>query len=73
MPRKNEVVIHSGNKVPNDYAELIQMLRLLNQTMVKAKDAYEKPSPAYCWVEGKGGVNEAQNLVNKMKNNAKRR
>lgn len=73
MPRKNEVVIHSGNKVPNDYAELIQILRLLNQTMVKAKDAYEKPSPAYCWVEGKGGVNEAQNLVNKMKNNAKRR
>ncbi len=73
MPRKNEVVIHSGNKVPNDYAELIQMLRLLNQTMVKAKDAYEKPSPAYCWVEGKGGVNEALNLVNKMKNNAKRR
>lgn len=73
MPRKNEVAIHSGNKVPNDYAELIQMIRLLNQTMVKAKDAYEKPSPAYCWVEGKGGVNEAQNLVNKMKNNAKRR
>lgn len=73
MPRKNEVVIHSGNKVPNDYAELIQILRLLNQTMVKAKDAYEKPSPAYCWVEGKGGVNEALNLVNKMKNNAKRR
>lgn len=73
MPRKNEVAIHSGNKVPNDYAELIQILRLLNQTMVKAKDAYEKPSPAYCWVEGKGGVNEALNLVNKMKNNAKRR
>ena len=73
MPRKNEVAIHSGNKVPNDYAELIQMIRLLNQTMVKAKDAYEKPSPAYCWVEGKGGVNEALNLVNKMKNNAKRR
>ena len=49
------------------------MLRILNQTMNEAKEAYENPSPAYCWAEGKGGVNDAQRLVEKMKNNVKRR
>ena len=55
-----------------DSSELLHILRVLNLTMNKAQEAYEKPSPAYCWAEGKGGVNDAQRLVDKMKSNVKR-
>ena len=54
-------------------AELLAMLARIDKTMQQATDAYKQPSPAYCWVDGKGGVNEAQSLMNKIKNNAKRK
>lgn len=54
-------------------AELLAMLTRIDKTMQQATDAYKQPSPAYCWVDGKGGVNEAQSLMNKIKNNAKRK
>lgn len=54
-------------------AELLAMLARIDKTMQQATDAYKQPSPAYCWVDGKGGVNEAQSLMSKIKNNAKRK
>lgn len=60
------------NQTSGDSTELLRMLRLLNDTMNKAKEAYESPSPAICWAEGKGGVNDAQALLKRMKNNARR-
>lgn len=54
-------------------AELLAMLTRIDKTMQQATDAYKQPSPAYCWVDGKGGVNEAQSLMSKIKNNAKRK
>lgn len=72
--QRNVMIIPASTKVGlGDSPELLQMLRILNQTMNEAKEAYENPSPAYCWAEGKGGVNDAQRLVEKMKNNVKRR
>lgn len=56
-----------------DNAELLSMLRRIDKTMQQATEAYKQPSPAYCWAEGKGGVNEAQSLVNKIKSNANRK
>ena len=52
--------------------ELLDLIKQLNVTMQAATNAYQKPSPAYCWAEGKGGVNEAQSLISKIKQNAKR-
>ncbi len=53
--------------------ELTAAIRLLTRTTVRAAEAYQEPSPAYCWVEGRGSVNEAQALFNKMKSNASRK
>ena len=52
--------------------ELLSLLRQNIETVVAAKDAYEKPSPSYCWLEGDGGINEKQKLLSKIKKNAKR-
>lgn len=71
---KETVLIPSQTRTDSEKStELLNMLRILNQTMNAAKEAYESPSPAYCWAEGKGGINDAQNLIMKMKNNAKRK
>lgn len=40
--------------------------------MRRAMQAYRTPSPAYCYTTGRGSVNEAQQLLEKMKDNAKR-
>ena len=53
--------------------ELISIIKKLELTLQLATEAYQQPSPAYCWAEGKGGVNEAQSLISKLKNNAKRK
>lgn len=52
--------------------ELMTLMRQCIDTMETAKEAYEKPSPSYCWLEGDGGINEKQKLLNKIKSNAKR-
>lgn len=51
---------------------LLAVLAQLERTMQSATEAYKTPSPAYCWAEGKGGINEAQRLMNKIKNNTVR-
>lgn len=52
--------------------ELLSLLRQNLETVVAAREAYEKPSPSYCWLEGDGGINEKQKLLSKIKKNAKR-
>ena len=52
--------------------ELLSLLRQNIETVVAAREAYEKPSTSYCWLEGDGGINEKQKLLTKIKNNAKR-
>lgn len=85
LTRAEIATVASGRSVPAsstpaatnvfvpDNAELLSMLRRIDKTMQQATEAYKQPSPAYCWAEGKGGVNEAQSLVNKIKSNANRK
>lgn len=85
LTRAEIAAVASGRSVPAsstpaatnafvpDNAELLSMLRRIDKTMQQATEAYKQPSPAYCWAEGKGGVNEAQSLVNKIKSNANRK
>ena len=85
LTRAEIAAVASGRSVPAsstpaatnafvpDTAELLSMLRRIDKTMQQATEAYKQPSPAYCWAEGKGGVNEAQSLVNKIKSNANRK
>lgn len=54
-------------------AELLAILNRIDKTMAQATEAYQQPSPAYCWADGKGSVNEAQNLLNRIKSNANRK
>lgn len=52
--------------------ELMALMKQCIDTMEQAKEAYETPSPSYCWLEGDGGINEKQELLSKIKKNAKR-
>lgn len=52
--------------------EMKALMKQCIETMETAKEAYEKPSAAYCWLEGDGGVNEKQELLTKIKKNARR-
>lgn len=54
-------------------AELLAILNRIDKTMAQATEAYQQPSPAYCWADGKGSVNEAQSLLNRIKSNANRK
>lgn len=55
-----------------DTAALLSTLARVDKTMRRAMEAYRTPSPAYCYTTGRGSVNEAQQLLEKMKDNAKR-
>ncbi len=54
-------------------AELTEAIRLLVYTTRKAAEAYKKPVHAYTFADGNGGVNEAQELLKKMKKNASKK
>ncbi len=56
----------------NGNAELVALIKQCIDTMEIAKEAYETPSPSYCWLEGDGGINEKQELLSKIKKNARR-
>lgn len=53
-------------------AQLMAAILRLEKTTGKAMKAYEKPSPAYCFVDGEGGIKKAEELADQMKRNAKR-
>ena len=65
---------YMANKPADDRInrELLSLLKQNIDATTAAKEAYEKPSPSYCWLEGDGGINEKQKLLKKIKNNAKR-
>ena len=54
-------------------AELTEAIRLLVYTTRKAAEAYKKPVHAYTFADGNGGVNEAQELLKKMKKNVSKK
>lgn len=57
---------------PRD-SELTAALHLLTRTTARAAEAYREPSPAFCYLEGRGGINTAQDLLSQIKNNASRK
>ena len=67
------VPVASAAGLPHRDPELTAAIRLLTRTTARAAEAYQEPSPAYCWAEGRGSVNEAQALISKMKSNASRK
>ena len=67
------VSVASASGAPARDPELTAAIRLLTRTTARAAEAYQEPSPAFCFVEGRGSVNEAQALLNKMKSNASRK
>jgi len=65
---------YMANKPADDgiNRELLSLLKQNIDATTAAKEAYEKPSLSYCFLEGDGGINEKQKLLTKIKNNAKR-
>jgi TP901 family phage tail tape measure protein len=53
-------------------AEMKLLMRAMIVAMADARKAFEKPSAAYCFINGRGGISDAQSLVERMKNNVKR-
>ena len=53
-------------------AEMKLLMRAMIGAMADARKAFEKPSAAYCFINGRGGIGDAQSLVEKMKKNVKR-
>lgn len=52
---------------------LLSVLSQVNRTLEQVKERFESPIVAETYATGKGGVNEAQKLVNKMEANASRK
>lgn len=63
----------SAAGIPVRDPELTAALRLLIRTTERAAEAYREPSMAYTFADGRGGVNEAQELLARMKSNASRK
>lgn len=53
-----------------DLSPLFTTLRRLEKVMDRATDAYKKPSKAYCFINGEGGIKEAMELDEKITKNA---
>ncbi len=62
----------SASGQPRD-PELTAALHLLTRTTARAAEAYREPSTAYCYLEGRGGINTAQDMLTQIKNNASRK
>lgn len=65
----------SSNQSTTDIqtAMILSTLVEVKRTLTQVKERFKKPIIAETYVTGKGGVNEAQNLVNKMEANASRK
>lgn len=53
--------------------ELTAAIHLLTRTTARAAEAYAEPSTAVCYLEGRGGINTAQELLSTIKKNASRK
>lgn len=71
-PHKTQTVSLPPAQPAHD-AELAEAIRLLINTTKKAAEAYKEPVHAYTFADGRGGVNEAQELLDRMKRNASRK
>lgn len=67
------VPIASASGSPARDPELTAALHLLTRTTARAAEAYREPSPAFCYLEGRGGINTAQDLLETIKSNASRK
>lgn len=65
--------INNAQTQPIDLSPLYATLLRLEKVMNRATDAYKEPSPAYCYVNGRGGINEAQELNETINHNASRK
>ncbi len=57
----------------SDNAELRSLLLQCAKTMESATEAFQQPSLALCTLEGEGGVNTQQKLLDRIKSNAHRK
>ena len=62
-----------GSASTSDLADLRSLLLQCTKTMETATAAYQQPSLAFCTLEGEGGVNTQQKLLNRIKSNAHRK
>ncbi len=72
-PSSKPTIAASSNNVQTqtiDLGPLCATLGRLEKVMDRATEAYKEPSPAYCYVNGKGGINEAQKLNETINKNA---
>lgn len=65
--------MNNAQAQPIDLSPLYATLMRLEKVMDRATDAYKEPSPAYCYVNGRGGINEAQELNDTINRNASRK
>lgn len=72
--RAHQAAAHnvSAPGAPARDPELAAAIRLLTRTTAIAAQAYKEPVHAYTFADGRGGVNEAQELLARMKANASR-
>lgn len=67
-----QTVVTQSNDIAT-YPELTEAIKLLIRTTKQASEAYKEPVQAYTFADGRGGVNEAQELLDRMKRNASRK
>jgi len=72
-PAAATVPVASASGSPARDPELTAALHLLTRTTARAAEAYREPSPAFCYLEGRGGINPAQDLLQTIKSNASRK
>ena len=71
--RATGVISSNQNVSDTQTAAIISTLVSVNRTLAQVKERFDKPIVAETYATGKGGVNEAQKLVNKMEANASRK
>lgn len=59
--------------INNDNKELEKVLNRVESTMTDAAEAYRRPSVAKCYLKGPGGINDEQELLQRMERNARRK
>lgn len=69
-PQNTRNVSSATNAQQTIPPELTRAINMLIYTTRKAAEAYKEPALAYTFADGKGGVNEAQELLDRMKKNA---
>ena len=72
-PTIREIATINEVSAPMDMTPIMKTLERLEIVMNRSIEAYKKPSPAYCYTTGRGGINEAQALTETINRNASRK